>query len=62
MNAVYKWVHYVTLVLPPEVIQIIRFGALAIWLAIAVYISIQAWDRGKRAAVQEGKKYRTWRD
>ncbi len=53
MNVIYKWIDYITHILPPVVISGIRLGALGLWLIIAIYIVIGAWRRGTESAAQQ---------
>ena len=55
MSVLYKWFDHVTLLLPPGVTMLIRWGAIALWFGFAVYLAINFWDSGYQSALRRGK-------
>ncbi len=56
MDTIYKWVDQIGYILPPGIVNIIRFGALGLWLLLALYVSSYAWASGEEAAARLTQK------
>ncbi|MCB1326039.1 MAG: hypothetical protein H7A21_17700 [Spirochaetales bacterium] len=56
MNALYKLFDRFTEMVPPQILQFIRLGALLIWLIIATIVAYMAWQSGAQSAPQMGQE------
>lgn len=55
MDIVFKFFDQITGKIPPRFMQMIRFGALLIWLIMATVVVFFAWQRGAMEAPQSGQ-------
>ena len=56
VNALYKLFDRFTEMVPPQILQFIRLGALLIWLIIATIVAYMAWQSGAQSAPQMGQE------
>ena len=56
MNALYKLFDRFTEMVPPQILQFIRLGALLLWLVIATIVAYVAWQSGAQSAPQMGQE------
>ena len=55
MDVVWKLFDQITASLPPQLLQMIRLGALLVWLIAATIVGFYSWQRGAMEAPQSGQ-------
>lgn len=56
MDALYKIFDRFSEMIPPQLLPVIRLGAILVWILFAVVVAILAWQQGSESAPQMGQE------